>query len=520
MNKFFSKYTLLVFVTLISAIGCKKADKAIQNKPNIILIFPDQLRQTSLGFWSQGDNAKHLQGEPDPVKTPAIDKFASNGIVFSRSISNFPLCSPYRAMLLSGMYPSKNGVAANCHKTRTEQLKTDAECISDVLVKKGYEAAYIGKCHWQRTEPLFDKNGTYHGTTEEPGGHFINAYDTYVPPGKDRHGFTYFYQNIKDSHMNPMCYSSDPVVNNGKKDGERNFPKRFNAESEAEVILKYLDNTHGQRDKSKPFFITWSLNPPHNPWTEEHTKMEFFDQYTNGGKVDMDGLLVRENADTLSGAHAPYYFANVSATDYYIGLVLDKISELGLDDNTIVVFSSDHGEMLGSHATDGRSKGNGKNVPEFESFNIPFIIKWGDKLKHRIDDLILSVPDVMPTILGLAGMEKDIPTSVQGVDYSSLLVDAGSNKVKRPNGALYIGYNKRGIYTGDYTYVVVEEKGKIVESFVYDNIKDPYQINRITDEEVPAELLKTLQTGLVKLLKETEDVWYTKKIGQDYLNYN
>ncbi|TLX72124.1 hypothetical protein E9993_18835 [Labilibacter sediminis] len=73
-----------------------------QEQPNVLIIFPDQYRQFSLGFWSQDDNAKHINGKPDPVNTPALDKLANEGIVFSRAMSNFPLCSPYRGMLMSG----------------------------------------------------------------------------------------------------------------------------------------------------------------------------------------------------------------------------------------------------------------------------------------------------------------------------------------------------------------------------------------------------------------------------------
>ena len=117
--------------------------------------------------------------------------------------------------------------------------------------------------------------------------------------------------------------------------------------------------------------MIWSLNPPHNPWTEKSTYMEFYPQYTNDGVVEYEKLLTHKNANSKAGAHAPYYFANVSAVDYFIGKVLDRLDELNLSDNTIIVFSSDHGEMLGSHGHQG------KPYPETEAFNIPFIVKWG-----------------------------------------------------------------------------------------------------------------------------------------------
>lgn len=479
--------------------------------PNILFIFPDQFRQFSLGFWSQSGNDRYLPGKPDPVSTPNLDKLAGEGIVFNRSVSNFPLCSPYRGMLLSGMYPDQNGATNNCRAGREVKLKAEAECMTDVFAAAGYEVAYFGKCHWQRTEPLFDESGKYVGTTEAPGGHYVNRYDTYVPPGPDRHGIGYFFQTLKDDHFHPICYSNDPAAINGLPDGTPYRPERFSSELEAEVIMDYLSNTREQRDPDKPFFLMWSLNPPHNPWTEESTYMEFFDQYTESSQVDLNKLVVRANADTTVADYAPYYYANVSAVDHFVGRVLDHLETLGLADNTIIVFSSDHGEMLGSH---GRIA---KNVPETESLFIPFVIKWGDRLKHRVEDLILSVPDVMPTLLGLAGLEERIPASVQGVDYSRTLANVEDGEQVKPRSALYFQNAARGVYTGQYTFVVREENGKFREAFCYDNEEDPYQLNRIPAEQMEAATVQMLRKELYDLLRETDDRWYREGIGIDFL---
>ncbi|MGB5264178.1 MAG: sulfatase-like hydrolase/transferase, partial [Lutimonas sp.] len=370
-------YVFIAFFLAAFFIGLQFQKK--EERPNVIFICPDQYRNYSLGFWSEKDNEKLIQGKPDPVSTPALDNLASQGIVFSNAISNFPLCSPYRGMLLSGMYPDKNGITNNCRNDRTSSLRTDLKAITDVFSESGYHVAYFGKAHWLKNDPLFDQEGNFVGSLEAPGGHYINRYDTYVPPGSDRHGIDYFFQAIKDDHFNPMIYSSDPKTIDGKKDGELHLPGKFSAELESEKIIDYLHNTHQQRDPDKPFFMIWSLNPPHNPWTEESTYMKFYDQYTENGTANMDKLLTHENADKEVGAYVPYYFANVSAVDHFIGNVLAELEELNLDDNTIIVFTSDHGEMLGSHGQ------RGKNVAEIESLNIPFVIKWGDKLSHRVE---------------------------------------------------------------------------------------------------------------------------------------
>ena len=503
---------LAMVFAVMQFIGCTshKTDQL----PNVIYIFPDQFRNYSLGFWSQSDNARFLQGSPDPVSTPSLDKLAMQGVVFNRAVSNYPLCSPYRGMLLSGMYPDHNGLTSNCRNDREAQLSRDAICITDIFSQAGYNVSYFGKCHWQKNEPLFDENGTYMGSRESPGGFEINRYDTYVPPGPDRHGIDYFFQALKDDHFNPRVYSSDPKAIEGKKDGEMHLPGRFSSQLESEKIIDYLNNTHGQRDPDKPFFMIWSLNPPHNPWTEASTYMKFFDQYTEEGKVRYSDLLTHKNADSTAGTYAPYYFANVSAVDHFIGKVLDQLEQLDLTENTIIVFSSDHGEMLGSHGKQG------KNVPEIESFNIPFIIKWGDRLSHRVEDLILSVPDVMPTLLGLVGMEDKIPAEVQGRNYSEVLKAPDFPSDKKPESALFINPKSRGVYTGKYMLVVKEEGGSPEEVYCYDNEIDPYQMRKISLEELDQltgdRLLKELST----LLRNTNDRWFQEKICSNLLSYD
>ena len=505
----FQPILLLLFIAACFS-GC--ASKSSESPPNVIFIFPDQYRNFSLGFWSQKGNDTYIQGNPDPVSTPTLDKLANEGIVFNRAVSNFPLCSPYRGMFMTGMYPDHNGLPTNCRADRPNiQLRTDAECITDVFSKAGYNVAYFGKCHWQETQPLFDENGNFHGTTDEPGGHFVNRYDTYVPPGPDRHSIDYFFQALKDEHYNPRVYSNDPRTIQGKKDGELHLPKRFSSELESEVIMDYLSNTHGQRDPEKPFFMIWSLNPPHNPWNEENTDMAFYDQYTQKRQGNLANLLTRQNADTVVGNYAQYYFTNVSAVDFYIGNVLDHLDKLGLTENTIIVFSSDHGEMLGSHGQ------RGKPYPEMEAFNIPFVLKWGKKLEHRIEDLMLSVPDVMPTLLGLVGLEQLIPPEVQGMDYSDIFIDGESLDIEKPSSVLFMRPRSRGVYTGEFTFVVEEEDDKSVEIYAYDNYKDPYQLKKIPFADLANG--DRLKSELIRLLKRTNDRWYQQNVCADFLNY-
>ncbi|MFA6831568.1 MAG: sulfatase-like hydrolase/transferase [Bacteroidaceae bacterium] len=506
---------LMLVPTSMMCMSCAAAAKTNAQKgqqPNVIYIFPDQLRNYSLGFWNQGDNVSHLQGAvSDPTNTPAIDSLASNSVVFSHAISNHPLSSPYRGMLLTGMYPYQNGITTNCKRGRSEQLISEATCLTDVYSEAGYDVAYFGKCHWQENEDLFDEEGNYKGTLTEPGGHNVNEFDTYVPGGIDRHHIDYFYQLLSDQHMNPITYSNDPTNVNGKKDGEAYRPHRFSTKLESESIVRFLRNTHGQRQVNKPFFITWAINPPHNPWTPASTDMEFYPQYVENGQPNFDKLLTRPNADAVAGKHAPYYYANVSAVDHYIGDVLNELRKQGLMENTIVVFSSDHGEMLGSHHLEG------KNYPFIECYNIPWMIQWKGHLNHHIEDMVMSAPDIMPTLLGLSGLKDKIPEEVMGTDYAELLTNPTSKSVARPTNAIYYGGHQRGVYNKQYMLVVVEKKGKFAEAYVYDNVNDPFQMKKLDPSKVDA--TPELKKELVNLLKKTRDPWVKNKTCSDFLNY-
>ena len=155
------------------------------------------------------------------------------------------------------------------------------------------------------------------------------------------------------------------------------------------------------------------MNPPHSPYRSLDDCMEEdFNLYKN---QPLDSLLVRPNADSkmLKAESARYYFASVTGVDRAFGQILDALKELGLDKNTIVVFASDHGETMCSQHTE-----DPKNSPYSESMNVPFLVRFPDKIKPRVDDLMLSSPDIMPTLLGLAGLADSIPAEVQGRNYA------------------------------------------------------------------------------------------------------
>lgn len=140
-----SRYFYLSNLIIFSLLGCKTQKSST---PNVIYIFPDQMRNHAMGFWKEAGFRDAVNFEGDPVHTPNLDRFAKESVVLTSAMSNCPLSSPHRGILLTGMYPEHSGVPLNCNANRPiSSLREDATCISDVFSQAGYNCAYIGKLH-------------------------------------------------------------------------------------------------------------------------------------------------------------------------------------------------------------------------------------------------------------------------------------------------------------------------------------------------------------------------------------
>ncbi len=490
--KCLSRYSTLLACVLVILSSCKSVVKPDQEEaPNLLFIFPDQLRNSAIGINKQ-----------DPVITPNMDQLAEEGMVITDAISNFPLCSPYRAMLMTGKLPYNNSVLTNSNSRRykyNNSWQKDDISFSDVLVKNGYDAGYVGKLHLTSPPPIAGKDTV--------------IWDAYTPK-EYRHGFNFWYAyGTFDEHNNPHYW-----INDAKED-ELTYINEWSAKHEADVIIDYIKNpSENTRSKDKPFALFWSVNPPHPPY--QYVPKEYLEYYKD---KTVEDLLNRGNLELESDAqelafhkgatrkrtqlakdHIHNYFAMVTGVDDQIGRVLTALKEEGLEENTIVVITSDHGEMMGSHAL------MSKNVWYEESINVPFIIRWPKKIKGgQRDDLLLGATDIMPTLLNMMGSADGIPTNIDGKDLSSIILE---NKGERPSSVLYYYIEEgqpasghRGIRTHNHTYVITLDGNNEVRKFLYDNKKDPFQNNNIADTEL--ELQKSLHRQLLEQLNEKKDPW-------------
>lgn len=487
-----------------------------QDRPNVIYVFPDQFRNQALGFWNGEEYAEHVGWKADPVHTPNLDRFADESLVFSRAVSTCPLSSPYRGMFLTGMYPERSGVTLNCMALRPEStLNPDAECISDVFAANGYSCGYIGKLHAETPMKNDPANPGHYVSDRDP------EWDAYTPPER-RHGFSYWYSyGTFDVHKNPHYWDTD---------GVRHDPGEYSVKHETDKAIEFLRNQNGERKAGAPFFLALAYNPPHSPYESLDDCME--EDYNLYKDKSLSELYVRPNADTtLSKADAiRYYFANVTGVDREFGRLLDELKALGLDKNTIVVFTSDHGETMCSQGTT-----DPKNSIYTESFNVPFIIRYPGKIAHRIDSTLLSTTDIMPTVLALAGLGDKIPDTAEGRDLSPVMLQDG-RLCDVPEAALYIRNldgpkdengmvhgifpEARGIKTQRYSMeIAIGKDFSLKRVLIFDDLEDPYQINNIPYRENP-ELFRELCGVLAGKLKESDDIWSREGILEKILENN
>ena len=507
-------------LTLFAAQGCNAPKQAADQTehPNIIYVFPDQFRNQALEFWNQEGFRDRVNFQADPVQTPNLNAFARESMVLTSAQSNCPLSSPHRGMLLTGMYPNKSGVPLNCNSTRPiSSLREDAECISDVFSKAGYDCAYFGKLHTDFPTANDPENPGQYVESQRP------VWDAYTPKER-RHGFNYWYSyGTFGEHKNPHYWDTE---------GKKHEPKEWSPLHEAGQVVSYLKNEGNVRDAKKPFFIMVGMNPPHSPYRSlDDCEEQDFNLYKD---QPLDSLLIRPNVDLKmeKAESARYYFASVTGVDRAFGQILTALKELGLDKNTIVIFASDHGETMCSQRTN-----DPKNSPFTESMNIPFLVRYPGKVQPGVDDLLMSTPDIMPTVLGLCGLGDSIPAEVQGRDFSSIFLkdDATVGNV-RPTGALYIQNMdgekdenglvqtyfpaSRGIKTAKYTLALyIDRKTKqLKKSLLFDDENDPYQLKNLPLDE-HKEVVEQLYREMGAMLKEINDPWYTEKILSDRIPY-
>ena len=477
-----SFFLLVVFLLFFA--GNKKHPENKQSKPNIVVILTDQWRGQALGYLGQ-----------EKVHTAFIDAFAKESLTLTQMVSNYPVCSPARAMLLTGTYPVKNKVRSNVNSASAPfgvELPADIICWSDILKSNGYFNGYIGKWH-------LDAPHQPYIPTENNKGKI--AWNEWTPFNR-RHGFDYWYAyNTYDYHNRPMYWDTKA----GRD--EFHFVDQWGPEHEADKAIDFFNNKGNVRKEGAAFSLVVSINPPHEPYNTAPAK--YHEPYKN---IPVDSLLIDANippAGTPMGNEyrrdIKNYYANITGVDEQIGRIITSLKEKKLLDNTIVLVTADHGNCLGKHNEHSKN-----NIYE-ESLRIPFIIYWKDKIIPGIDHEFLgSLLDIYPTLLDLAGYKKEIPASVDGRSYADYFLNRkGSVPAEQfimgaiSGSEVSINSGFRGIRTTQFKLACQRKKEGKLEGFLFDLKADPFELHNLYNANHPQ--VKRLLPKLEQWLKKTND---------------
>lgn len=452
--------------------------------PNIVYVFADQLRYSALG--SSGDKI---------VQSPNLDRLAEEGVVFDQAFSSCPICSPYRAQIITGRYSHQNGVMDNEYKLRTDQVT-----IHQALKSVGYRTAHIGKWHLGYGPYTQDK----------------------------RYGLDYMFAHDCDHrYYNTAYYENEqgPVKTHG-----------WSPEIETSKAIKFIED-HYQKNDGSPFSVYLSFAPPHNNVAYYYNRGHLpYDMYPGEFNVhDPATIELRPNvptpiADFARNEIADYY-GNVSSLDAQMGRLMTKLQELGISENTIVCFSSDHGDHLRSYGYGcpgdrwlHHTKRANKATPHEEAIHIPFILRFPEMIKGGSHTQILfNSVDVMPTLLGMCGI--DIPDGVQGKDLShavrgedGIMPDSVYLQILGPgwpHRGRWVGY-WRGLRTDRWLYARWYNPEQYEHGiWLFDRDKDPYEMNNLAGKKDYSEIENELEARLKQWMRETDDPFDTGQRDTD-----
>ena len=379
-------------------------------RPNVIILFPDQLRAQSLPLFGETQ-----------IETPHIDRLADEGALMTQAISNCPVCTPARAMLVTGRYPQTTGHLINTTRTRHSEIS-----IADAFAHHGYHTGWVGKWHLHTgLWPAIDR---------------MPQHPDWVPEGRDRLGFQYW-----------RAYNQHMVYFDGfvHKD-DWNYERWDGYETEG--LLKYGFEFMDQAG-DEPFLLCLSPHQPH------YTPFDFAPSRFYEGLPERLTLPGNVPAHQLAASRDMYrhYLAMIRAVDEMLGRLLDYLDKRGTADRTIVVFASDHGTQAGSQGVNPWSKKH----PYSASVHIPGIIRFPGRIRPGIRvDGIVSMVDWFPTLCSLAGIP--VPRSIEGDDKAALF-SAAPGRESGNDDAFLMNFSKwfdwlkdgaewRGVRTREFTY--------------------------------------------------------------------
>jgi len=455
-------------------------------RPNILLLYTDQQRWDALG----------VNGNPD-IQTPNLDRLAQEGVNLDHLFVQNPVCMPSRVSMLTGQYPSTLGIGRN-----GVPVPADTITLPRMLCNYGYVSANVGKLHF-----LPHANRDHRDIHPDYGFDHLEISDE---PGCYEDAYRAWVQRKAPDQLDLISVGLPPAtavwqrmmrIDDHIRHPEERFPKRavaFPGRSDvthsafvAEQTIEFI----GQH-QDEPFFCVAGFYSPHSPWV---APQEFIDLYDPSQMTlpKFPPEVEAQRSDSFFSDHElrsarQGYYAMVSEVDYHVGRILACLDDLRLRENTIVIFTSDHGEWLGEHLR------YGKGHPGHDCISrVPFIVRWpqGISSPGRTVHGLIEAVDVVPALLECAGIP--VPYYVQGRSFMPLL----ENQATEGRRSALTEMTRWKTLRAERLRYVVEADGS---EMLYDLTQDPDGYHNVAADPAYASALAELRHELLRRLLERE----------------
>ncbi|WP_113663219.1 sulfatase family protein [Pedobacter nanyangensis] len=427
-----------------------------QTKPNIILIMTDQ----------QTADAMSNAGNKD-LYTPAMDRLAANGVRFTKAYCAQPLCTPSRTAIFSGKMPYETGFVGNAPEK--DGLWSDSLMVMGKILKNGgYKTGYVGKWHL----PIPTTKVSQHGFDYIENTNFLDYNDAATP--------AYCARFLKENKNNPFLLVAS--------------------------FLNPHDICEWARGDALKMDVLADAPPPHLcPELPPN-----WDIQANEPKIVREQQKVSfrtyPTVNWTPGQWRQYRWAYnrlVEKVDVYIGMLLASLKKYGLEKNTIIIFTADHGDGYAAH------RWNQKQILYEESAKIPFIVAKLGQWQPRTDEmLVCNGVDIIPTIGGFTGVK--LPSYLKGVDLSKRIAEPTKQlrdtlviETDFADNEQLMGINGRAVITKDLKYIVYNQ-GEIREQ-LFDLSKDPWEMKNLAFDKAYSKKLKGMRSYLKQWCKQNGD---------------
>ena len=464
----------------------------MSKSPNILLIYADQMRYDAMG----------CAGNP-VIKTPQIDRLAKEGVQFAEAYTSYPICCPFRASVQTGKYAQNHGMIQNHFPLRGDQT-----FLADLMKQAGYRTGYIGKWHLEGGP--------------KPG---------FVPPER-RFGWDHFIGfNRGHDYMSSIYYDDA---------GQAYHSKRYEPDFQTDQIIDFIADASTAED-GKPWIGYVSYGPPHFPMDipdylrdiyvpaevplpagvpNPELQRSFQNLRNNGwcGGDPRSGHTSHARNDTIPKGEpeteedirkfVAEYYAMIHNIDWNLGRILNELDRQGVAEDTVVMFFSDHGDMLGQN---GHYCGI-KNQAYRGAMHVPLIVRYPARFKPQKTDAMVDVgPDMMPTILDMAGAE--IPEDIDGESYINVL-DGQSDQARDTiwyqvftqtggNPHEFAPFAERGLRTKDWMYM----RHKDQRVLLFDQRADPEEQNNLVDDPKYVQMMDEFDRLITAHMAASGDDW-------------